>query len=391
MPGDGSPRGVNIIGETEFDCGTYKGNEVEHAWRSAVNDRVQKEVRTGKRIKQMPLDYVYNDVWIIEDDGTLTFSGTNSFDTPNSTFDVDNMGGGVYEIAAASYSFDATLGSQIFPGDDGAILVNMLFSFPYGGSNWSQMYVGANGGVASSGDSRQGGHLDAQSLEIAPDGRFEVILSSEPRPGNWLRMTPDTTALIVRQTFLDRTREVPASLRIERIGGDGTPTPLTPEGLDAGLQTAAGLVVSCAALFASWAEGFQKHTNELPKFDDAISMGAGGDPNICYYHSYWRLAPDEALVIEVTPPRCEAWNFQLDNHWMESLDYRYHRIHVNKHTARYRDDGSVRIVVAHRDPGVENWIETTGHTQGTMCFRWIRADDHPQPRTRVVKVAELAG
>jgi hypothetical protein len=148
MPGDGSPRGVNIIGETEFDCGTYKGNEVEHAWRSAVNDRVQKEVRTGKRIKQMPLDYVYNDVWIIEDDGTLTFSGTNSFDTPNSTFDVDNMGGGVYDIAAVGYSFDATLGSQIFPGDDGAILVNMLFSFPYGGSNWSQMYVGANGGVA---------------------------------------------------------------------------------------------------------------------------------------------------------------------------------------------------------------------------------------------------
>ena len=246
-------------------------------------------------------------------------------------------------------------------------------------------------GVASSGDSRQGGHLDAKDMEIGPDGGLEVILSTERKPGNWLPMTPDTSALIVRQTFLDRAREVPATLAIERVGGDGLPTPLTPARLDAGLQSAAGLVVSCAALFASWAEGFRKRTNELPKFDDAISMGAGGDPNICYYHGYWRLAPDEALVIEVTPPRCEAWNFQLDNHWMESLDYRYHRIHVNKHTARYRDDGSVRIVVAHRDPGVENWIETAGHGQGTMCFRWIRADAHPEPRTRVVKVAELAG
>jgi hypothetical protein len=244
-------------------------------------------------------------------------------------------------------------------------------------------------GVASSGDSRQAGHLDARELAIAPDGRFEIALSCREQPGNWLPMTPDTTALIVRQTFLDRARETPAQLRIERVGGDGRPTPLSAETVDAGLRSASGLVVSCAALFAGWARGFQQHTNRLPRFDDAISMGAGGDPNIAYYHSYWKLGPDEALVIEVEPPDCESWNFQLDNHWMESLDYRYHRIHVNKHTARYRDDGSVRIVVAHRDPGVENWIETAGHAQGTMCFRWIRAERHPEPRTRVVSLAEL--
>ncbi len=96
-------------------------------------------------------------------------------------------------------------------------------------------------------------------------------------------------------------------------------------------------------------------------------------------------------MIEVTPPECESWNFQLDNHWMESLDYRYYKIHVNKHTAVYENDGSVRLVVSHADPGLPNWINTVGHSQGTMCFRWIRAKDHPQPRTRVVKRSELAG
>jgi hypothetical protein len=75
---------------------------------------------------------------------------------------------------------------------------------------------------------------------------------------------------------------------------------------------------------------------------------------------------------------------------MESLDYRFHKIHVNKHTARYRPGGSVRIVVAHQDPGCENWVDTAGHAQGTMCFRWIRAEEHPQPQCRVVKVSELA-
>jgi hypothetical protein len=248
-----------------------------------------------------------------------------------------------------------------------------------------------SGGVASSGDSEQGGHLDASQLEIAPDGSFEIAVCRDERPGNWLRTTPDTESLIVRQTFADRSVEEPAKLRLERVGGDATPAPLTPEALDRGLASAAGLVVSCAALFSGWAQGFRdNHCNELPKFDDSISMGAGGDPNICYYHSYWALGPEEALVIEVTPPECDAWNFQLNNHWMESLDYRFHTIHVNQHTARYADDGSVRIVVAHRDPGVDNWIDTAGHAQGTMCFRWIRAAEHPQPRTRVVKVSELA-
>ena len=146
-----------------------------------------------------------------------------------------------------------------------------------------------------------------------------------------------------------------------------------------------------AALFASWAEGFQAHTNQLPEFSAETSRAFGGDPNITYYHSYWRLDPDQALVIETPVPACDAWNFQLNNHWMESLDYRYFRVHVNAHTAHYALDGSVRIVVAHEDPGHPNWIQTVGHPHGTMCFRWFHADAHPEPKTRVVKLAELRG
>jgi hypothetical protein len=50
----------------------------------------------------------------------------------------------------------------------------------------------------------------------------------------------------------------------------------------------------------------------------------------------------------------------------------------------------VRIVISARDPGVPNWLTTAGHRQGTLCFRWIGAEEIVHPKTRVAKIADLA-
>jgi hypothetical protein len=248
------------------------------------------------------------------------------------------------------------------------------------------------GNYGSDGRIGQSGYIEAKDLQIDADGRFEIVLSCEQKTGcDWLRMEPDTSSLIVRQTYQDRSSEQVAQLTIERIGADGPPAPLTPEHLDTGLAAAAAYVRGTSALFCDWSEGFRARTNELPPFDPAVARAAHGDPNIFYYHGYWELEEGEALIIEVTPPACDYWNFQLNNHWMESLDYRYHRIDLNHHGAAYEPDGSVRLVVAHRDPGLPNWLDTAGHARGTMCLRWIGADDHPSPSTRVVPIEELVG
>ena len=54
------------------------------------------------------------------------------------------------------------------------------------------------------------------------------------------------------------------------------------------------------------------------------------------------------------------------------------------------EDGSIQLVVARRDPGVPNWIETAGHDHGTMAVRWVLADGSPEPKCRVVSVDSLA-
>ncbi len=246
------------------------------------------------------------------------------------------------------------------------------------------------GSYGSDGRMGQSGYLEGDDLEIDSEGHFEILLSTrKPDKGNWLPMESDTSLLIVRQTFEDRKTETIADLEIERIGADDHPDPVTPAFIDEGLQAASRYVVGTASLFTDWSEGFAKHKNEMRELDPAVAAAAHGDPNICYFHGYWELAEDEALLIEVTPPKCDYWNFQLNNHWMESLDYRFHSIDVNHHGANVEANGSVRIVISSEPAARGNWIDTANHQRGTMCLRWIRADHHPVPQCRVVKRSEV--
>jgi hypothetical protein len=240
------------------------------------------------------------------------------------------------------------------------------------------------------------GHLDGKDLALDAEGRFEIWLCPHPRGANWLRTEPGSGTVIVRQSRLDPATETFATLRIERVLQPGEvvpPSELTPLDIDRGLTKTGMLVVGASQMFAEWAEGFHTHhPNALPRFDQALSDRMGGVPHIVYHHSAWRLGPDEVLVIDAPPVACDHWNFQLENHWMESLDYRHFRIHLNSKTAVYAPDGSVRIVVAHTDPGHPNWLQTAGHAHGAMCFRWVRPESHdpPAPTCRVMKRSELA-
>jgi hypothetical protein len=236
--------------------------------------------------------------------------------------------------------------------------------------------------LAKDGTMASTGELSDADLVVEPDGTVEIIASATRQGRNWLPLAPDSTGLVVRQTYLDRTAETPGDWRIERIDGPQQPDPLDPAFLVKALQRAALAVHGTAETFARWTELFMTRPNELADFGQEMFQRTGGDPEIFYLHGYWTLRPGEAWVIETAVPDCPYWNFQLDNWWMESLDHA-RRITVNKHTATLDDDGTLTIVVADSDPGWGNWIDTAGHSSGTALLRWLGADTHPLPRCRV--------
>lgn len=232
------------------------------------------------------------------------------------------------------------------------------------------------------------GELSVDDLDVQPDGSVEIVVSADPRPGNWLPMAPDTTGLVVRQTFLDRESEEPGRWTIERVPDLGPAPPLDARAVSKALHVSAAAVRGTASTFIKWSELFATRPNELVDFGQEMFQRSGGDPEIHYLHGYWRLAEDEAWVIRTKVPDCPYWNFQLDNWWMESLDHD-RRMTVNKHTATLDEDGSLTIVVAAADPGVANWIETAGHSHGTALLRWLGAADHPVPTCEVIPIRDL--
>ena len=96
------------------------------------------------------------------------------------------------------------------------------------------------------------------------------------------------------------------------------------------------------------------------------------------------------MILEVEPPQGVYWSYSLGNPWWETIHYGRHQSSLNAHQAVVDSDGLVRVVVCGRDPGVANWLDTAGFSNGAMILRCVRTDTAPIPSSRVVAFDEVA-
>ncbi len=234
------------------------------------------------------------------------------------------------------------------------------------------------------------GSLIDRDIGVDADGSFDIILSPEPHEGNWIKTTPGSWRVTVRQFFADWENEQPMVAHIDRLGERVHDPAFTPEQLSHGLTRAAAWVRESTHYWADMLDKWQAQPNNFLSYrqldDNAIDATPGGEPLICY----WRVPVDEVLVIRVTPPQADYWAVEFGNYWWETMDYRYRLCSTNCHHAQLEDTGELILVVAHDDPGVPNWLDPSAHVEGYITVRWIGADHYPVPTCTQMKRGELA-
>jgi hypothetical protein len=192
----------------------------------------------------------------------------------------------------------------------------------------------------------------------------------------------------VRHFFYDWDREKPSSLQIEWMGDEVEPTicPVTPAAAVARQISALGEFVHDNLKFFLDFNAGPPANGFMPPIDRS-DMGAAAEnrPVIGRYE----LEPDEALILEVEPPEGVYWSYSLGNPWWETIHYGRHQSSLNAHQAHVDSDGVLRVVISSRDPGLANWLDTAGHSNGAMILRCVRTTTAPTPRARVVRFSDV--
>jgi len=285
-------------------------------------------------------------------------------------------------------------------------------------------YAGDSGSIAElrPGSRANGGVLDSSKLEVEPDGSFEVLLAPsrpEGHRGNFLATKAtrrvrraDGSAesveyvsrwVVLRELFYDWAREQLLDLEIVRLGAEGThPPPLDPGAAAAQLRRVGEIVDHqmrywnefYAVTLETYGDMNGDGRRFMPRNDmnapNAASLATGGgQATNVYSGGVFELAPDEALLIEERVFARPAYSgFHLSNLWGESLDFANHQSSLNHFQAQVDPDGARRYVVAHSDPGVPNWVDTTGLPEGFLTFRWTYSElPERLPETRVRRLA----
>jgi hypothetical protein len=284
-------------------------------------------------------------------------------------------------------------------------------------------WAGDSGSIAElrPGSRANGGVLDSSQLEVEKDGHFQILLAPsrpEGHRGNFLATTAERRVrgpggaartahftsrwLVLRELFHDWEREDPLDLEITCLDSEGLPPPtLSSERAAEQLRRVGEIVKNqmrywnefYAVTLETYADMNADGKRFMPRNDlgapNAASLATGGgQATNVYAGGVFELAPEEALLIEARVPAPPAYSgFHLSNLWGESLDFASHQSSLNGFQTELDPDGVTRLVVAHRDPGIPNWVDTTGLPEGFLTFRWTYSKLPEQlPTTRVSKL-----
>ena len=248
-------------------------------------------------------------------------------------------------------------------------------------------------GVGEAGTSTNIDILYADDMAVDPQGSFEIIISRD-NPGeglNWLELKDGAKTLIVRYTHSDWTREKIGALNITSLTSDLHSDVLSEEIMAKRLNAAA---MAIRDRNKSWITLANRIWERAPRNIMTPPRPTPGGL-VGQYSAFgtFELADDEALILTSYPSDADYQGIQLGNRWFTSLDYETRMTTLTPAQSYQSEDGALHYVISHRDPAIQNWLDTESHLQGLIMMRWQGKSAAPPkaPTMKLVTFEELEG
>jgi hypothetical protein len=248
---------------------------------------------------------------------------------------------------------------------------------------------------------RVAGALNDTQFDVKKDGSFEVVLGPAEKGRNRLALEPDAGTLTTRHYF-ETVKSIaadpypPVRLLVEPIEDPGPPPTPSDASIAAGIRRVANYFRAATLDMPPmdpvkqppWVSRVPNSFNAPTKWQSA--EGGFGAVDNAYSMAPYLVMPDQALVIEGRWPKARFANVVLWNRFMQTYDYAHRRVSLNRKQTKLERDGSFRIVIAHSDPGVPNWIDAEGRISGLVFWRFqLPEGDVKTPVGKLVPLASL--
>jgi hypothetical protein len=263
--------------------------------------------------------------------------------------------------------------------------------------------------------------------EVGGEQVAEIHISAERPDGvkNWLKLDGRLPFILTRQYFpefvtaVDAGKYRPAIMNIESAGHGPAPREYREDDFAEGLERMVAFMNDTldSALGISAFVGLNMVEHERTD-TSPTRIGADGNlvlddegpysaeeladmvdprvvannlpaPGIGYVGAMFKLRDDEAILIEGRDVPCRYWSAQILTKFLESGDYRYHRVAINDRQVEVDDDGMFRVYASHTNPGVRNWMSTQGYAHGQIVLRTLLAEEDMNAELSVVKLADI--
>ena len=237
------------------------------------------------------------------------------------------------------------------------------------------------------------GNLPGSDLKVEADGRFTIVVGPDPANGqpNHIQTKPDANYMTIRDTLSDWAHQRPNALTVERIAGPPEGPALTHE------QKLEKVLIKVRRYFAETVKGHARILGRPANVfvQPEIKATDGMLITQAYSLGHFQLAKDQALVLTIHPGTAKYMTVPVSNLWGTTMDPVHHLSSRNLDQVKKNPDGSFTVAITPTDPGLENWIDTEGLSEGMLFLRWAAIADSspgaPKPavEARLVSLSEL--